>query len=504
MISHKIIIPNVGKRVEKKNQLAWLLASMASQQWESNNLINEMIGNRIIDNAGVAIAAINRDPVCVARSQAMFHTSKNGSTLFGLNNDEKFNCEWAAWANAVAVRELDFHDNIMAKETCHPGDCIPTILAVAQQKKLNGKDLIRGIATSYEIQLRLSMSIALNPNKIDHVGHLGPAITGGIGAMLNLDEETIYQAIQYSAHTSIFTRQGRKGDLSSWKAFAPGLVGRNAIDAIDRAIRGEKGPSPVWEGDYGIVPILLHKENEDIEINLPEKNAPRAGILSTFTKEHSAGYHGNSIIDVAFLLKEKIKDLKEIKKINIYSKKYTHIVMGSGSNDPEKYSPEASRETLDHSAMYIFAVALEDGFWHHETSYSKERKQNPETINLWKKVETFEDPDFNQKYYNEQDPLKKVQGAKIEVIMNDETKITEQLDFANGHPSGKMPFGRNEYIRKMQPLINGFVSHQEELRFVSLINSLEKLNSNEIQNLNLTCDQGTVDLNKNKIEGIFN
>ena len=504
MLSNKITIPSSGKRIEKKNQLAWLLASMAAQPWDSNESINEMVGNRLVDNAGVAIAAINRDPVCVARSQAMFHKNKNGSTLFGLSSDEKFNCEWAAWANAVAVRELDFHDNIMAKETCHPGDCIPTILAVAQQKKLNGKDLIRGIATSYEIQLRLSMSIALNPNKIDHVGHLGPAITGGIGAMLNLDEETIYQAIQYSAHTSIFTRQGRKGDLSSWKAFAPGLVGRNAIDAIDRAIRGEKGPSPVWEGDYGIVPILLHKENEDIEINLPEKNAPRAGILSTFTKEHSAGYHGNSIIDVAFLLKEKIKDLKEIKKINIYSKKYTHIVMGSGSNDPEKYSPEASRETLDHSAMYIFAVALEDGFWHHETSYSKERKQNPETVNLWKKVETFEDPEFNRKYYDEKDPLKKVQGAKIEVIMNDETKITEQLDFANAHPGGKMPFGRNEYIKKMQPLINGFVSHQEELRFVNLINNLEKLNSNEIQNLNLTCDQGTVDLNKNKIEGIFN
>ena len=305
MISNKIIIPSPGKRIEKKKQLAWLLASMAAQSWNSNESIDAMVGNRLIDNAGVAIAAINRAPVCVARSQAMFHKNKNGSTLFGLSSDEKFNCEWAAWANAVAVRELDFHDNIMAKETCHPGDCIPTILAVAQQKKLNGKDLIRGIATSYEIQLRLSMAIALNPNKIDHVGHLGPAITGGIGAMLNLDEETIYQAIQYSAHTSIFTRQGRKGDLSSWKAFAPGLVGKNAIDAIDRAIRGEKGPSPVWEGDYGIVPILLHKENEDIEINLPEKNAPRAGILSTFTKEHSAGYHGNSIIDVAFLLRRK-------------------------------------------------------------------------------------------------------------------------------------------------------------------------------------------------------
>ena len=35
--------------------------------------------------------------------------------------------------------------------------------------------------------------------------------------------------------------------------------------------------------------------------------------------------------------------------------------------------PNASRETLDHSIMYIFAVALEDGNWHHVKSYTKAR-----------------------------------------------------------------------------------------------------------------------------------
>ena len=35
--------------------------------------------------------------------------------------------------------------------------------------------------------------------------------------------------------------------------------------------------------------------------------------------------------------------------------------------------PNASRETLDHSIMYIFAVALEDADWHHIKSYSKSR-----------------------------------------------------------------------------------------------------------------------------------
>ena len=123
---------------------------------------------------------------------------------------------------------------------------------------------------------------------------------------------------------------------------------------------------------------------------------------------------------------------------------------------------------------------------------------------MWRKIETFEDPEFNKKYYDEKEPLKKVQGAKVEITLNDGSIILETLDFANAHPSGTTPFRRNEYIKKMKSLINGFVSHREELRFVQLINNLENLNSDEIQTLNLVCDEGTVDLNKNKINGIFN
>ena len=42
--------------------------------------------------------------------------------------------------------------------------------------------------------------------------------------------------------------------------------------------------------------------------------------------------------------------------------------------------PNASRETLDHSIMYIFAVALEDGDWHHVKSYTKARAKRKSTI----------------------------------------------------------------------------------------------------------------------------
>ena len=77
------------------------------------------------------------------------------------------------------------------------------------------------------------------------------------------------------------------------------------------------------------------------------------------------------MIDIAKKLKVKLENLNAIKKIDIYTSHHTHFVIGTGANDPQKIDPNASRETLDHSIMYIFAVALEDGDWHHIKSYTK-------------------------------------------------------------------------------------------------------------------------------------
>ena len=72
------------------------------------------IGCRIVDNAGVALAAINRHPVATARAMALAHPRAVGATLFGLPPAIRVDAEWAAWANSTAVRELDFHDTFLA------------------------------------------------------------------------------------------------------------------------------------------------------------------------------------------------------------------------------------------------------------------------------------------------------------------------------------------------------------------------------------------------------
>ena len=323
-----------------------------------------MVINRIIDNAAVSAVAATRRPVATARHQALAHPVGSGAKVFGV--DGSYAAEWAAWANAVAVRELDYHDTFLAADYSHPGDNIAPLVAVAQQLDVRGEDLIRGLATAYEVQIALVKGICLHEHRIDHVAHLGPSVAAGLGTMLRLDVHTIYQAIGQALHLTTATRQSRKGAISSWKAFAPAHAAKVAIEAVDRAMRGEGSPAPIWEGEDGVIAWLLSGPGHTYQVPLPAPGEPKRAILESYTKEHSAEYQSQAPIDLARRLRERISNLDEIASIVLHTSHHTHSVIGTGSGDPQKFDPDASRETLDHSLPYIFAVALQDGAWHHE------------------------------------------------------------------------------------------------------------------------------------------
>ncbi len=470
--------------LKKKDQLAWKIAEIASDKAKLNNEAVDMIINRIIDNASVAIASFNRKPVISAREMALAHQRKNGANIFGLNSKIKVDCEWAAWANGTAVRELDYHDTFLAADYSHPGDNIPAILAVAQQKKCNGIDLIRGILTGYEVQVNLVKGICLHEHKIDHIAHLGPSVAAGLGSLLRLNTEIVYQSIQQALHTTISTRQSRKGEISSWKAFAPAHAGKIAIECVDRCMRGEGAPSPIYEGEDSVIAYVLSGPNEKYIVPLPKVNEPKKAILETYTKEHSAEYQSQALIDLARRMNKKIRNISEINKIIIETSHHTHYVIGTGANDPQKMDPYASRETLDHSIMYIFAVALEDGGWHHIKSYTPERARRKSTVNLWQKIITREDKRWTKKYHDK-DPNKKCFGGKVIIKMKDGSTISDEINVADAHPAGKKPFKRNQYIEKFKKLTDGLIYPKESKRFLKFVTNLRSLKAGDLRGLNL-------------------
>ncbi len=484
----------------RSEHLAWKIAQVAADPVAVPDDTAAMVINRIIDNASVSAASVLRRPVTVARRQAQAHPSKPGAAVFGIEGT--YSAEWAAWANGTAVRELDFHDTFLAAEYSHPGDNIPPLVAVAQQLGLSGADLIRGLATAYEIQVDLVKGICLHEHKIDHVAHLGPSVAAGIGTMLRLEPEVIYQAVGQALHLTTATRQSRKGLISSWKAYAPAWAGKVGIEAVDRAMRGEGAPAPIWEGEDGVIAWMLSGKDHTYQVPLPGPGEAKRAILDTYTKEYSAEYQSQALIDLAKRLRERVGDLSQVATIKLHTSHHTHYVIGTGSGDPQKFDPDASRETLDHSVMYIFAVALEDGSWHHVRSYSPERAHRPETIALWRKISTVEDPEWTRRYHST-DPNEKAFGARAEITLASGEVITDELAIADAHPLGARPFERKQYIAKFTELAEGVVTPAEQERFLAAAEGLAGLSGAQLSELNIVVEPAVLSQAPATPDGIF-
>jgi 2-methylcitrate dehydratase len=502
VITHRVKVFPAKVPLPKTEQFAWKIATVATDKAAVDSAAGDMVINRVIDNTGVALAAINRTPAANARTQALAHPRAKGAALFGVASGQRFDCEWAAWANGVAVRELDMHDTFLAADYSHPGDNIPPLLAVAQQCGRSGAQLLRGIVVAYEIQMDLVRAICLHEHKKDHIAHLCPSTAAGIGAMLGLDTGTIYQAVQQAVHVSFTTRQSRKGEISSWKACAPAHAGKLAIEAVDRAMRGEKSPSPIYEGEDSVIAWMLGGKDASYDVPLPAPGEPCRAILDSYTKEHSAEYQAQAWIDLAFKLRKQIADLKSIREIVIHTSHHTHFVIGTGAGDPQKSDPNASRETLDHSIMFIFASALHTGFWHHVKSYAPEVAKHPEVVALWKKIMTREDAGWTRRYHSI-DPKEKAFGGRVEIIFNDGKKIMDEIAVANAHPLGAKPFGRADYIRKFETLTEDLVSSDESKRFLNLVQRLPQLSAAEVGGLNVALPPNKLTCATRDQRGIF-
>jgi 2-methylcitrate dehydratase len=495
---HDVTVHPSKVRLGREEQLAWKIAAVAADPVEVPAETTEMIINRVIDNAAVAIASVNRHPCISARDMALAHphgSGREGAAVFGMPETTRISPEWAAWANGTAVRELDMHDTFLAADYSHPGDNIPPILATAQSLGKSGRDLVRGIATGYEIHIDLVRAICLHEHKIDHIAHLCPAQAAGIGTLLGLPTEVIYQAVQQAVHVSFTTRQSRKGEISSWKAYAPAHAGKLAVEAVDRVMRGEGAPSPIYEGEDSVIAWMLDGPQARYQVPLPGRGEPKRAILDSYTKEHSAEYQSQALIDLAFKMGKQVKNWDDVEEVVIETSHHTHYVIGTGANDPQKMDPKASRETLDHSIMYIVAVALQDGEWHHVRSYAPERAARPDTVRLWHKIHTVEDPKWTERYHaRRHEDL--AFGGRIAIRMKDGSVIADEMAVANAHPLGAAPWTRPQYVKQFETMTQGLITAEESRRFLDACAHLPELKAGELFQLNVAMPDGSVQKGK--------
>ena len=146
-----------------------------------------MIGNRIIDNAAVAAASINRRPVVTARAQALAHPTQPGATSSACRPAQRVVAGMGGLGERRRGARTRFPRHVsrrrlFASRRQHPAD--PGGGAALRHRR--ARTWCAALATGYEIQVDLVKGICLHEHKIDHIAHLGPSAAAGIGALLGL------------------------------------------------------------------------------------------------------------------------------------------------------------------------------------------------------------------------------------------------------------------------------------------------------------------------------
>jgi len=380
------------------------------------------VERRILDAIGVAVAGFGEPAAVAARAVALQQRRPDGAVVWGAA--DRAQAEVAGFANATAVRCLDYNDTYLSLEPLHPSDAIAPLLALAETERRSGADLVAAIAIAYEVAVRLCDAGSLRAHGWDHVNHLGVGVACAAARLLGLDEERTGHAIALAVVPHSAMRQTRVGELSMWKGVAAAEASRNAVFAARLAAAGMTGPARAFDGEMGYVRQLLGGELEDGALQPIARREPPSAILSTYVKRWPVEYHAQSAVDAALEVRAALGELppERLASVRIETFEASYQII---AKDPEKWDPR-TRETADHSLQYIAVAALLDADVTLAT-FDEARFRDPETLAILRERVTVEEDETLSRGYPQGIP------NRITVRTIDAAEATSEVSHPLGH-----------------------------------------------------------------------
>ncbi len=417
------------------------------------------IKRRIMDSIGVAIAAFAEDAPKAVRAYAYAMATSHGATLWG--TPVRTSPEIAGFVNGVMVRYLDYNDTYLSKEPLHPSDMIPALMALAEWRDTDSRDLLTAIAIAYEIGVCLCDAASLRAHRWDHVNYIAIGTACGAAKILGLSREAIEHAIAMAIVPHAAMRQTRAGELSMWKGAAAANAARNGVFAALLAAHGMTGPYQPFTGEMGFFRQLLHGETFDDAALVPlREKRPPGRIMDTYIKYWPVEYHAQSAVDAALQIRREIDDPRQIASVHIDTFRAAYEII---AKDPEKWAPQ-TRETADHSLPYITLVALLDGDVT-AASFSHARITDPHIRTLLRDHTTLrEDPELTAGY---------PEGIpnRITVRTRDGRTFVQEVRYPRGHAQN--PMTDDEVVQKLYKNVQRFWNALQIQRIVDCIWNLE-------------------------------
>jgi 2-methylcitrate dehydratase len=424
----------------------------------------EQLKLRVLDSLGVALGALDGEPVRMVREQV---EEFGGAPLCTLIGGGKSAPDRGALYNGALVRYLDFNDSYLAPgETCHPSDNLAPVLAAAEYAHADGRTLLSALAVAYQVQNRLSEVAPVRAKGFDHTTQGAYAVAAGVSRALGLDERHTANAIAIAGTSLNALRVTRTGGLSHWKGLAYPATAFAATHAAFLAMRGVTGPREVFEGNKGFIEAIAGP----FEIDWSQESLE--SVRRTILKRYNAEIHSQSAIEALLELRARHNlTADQVERIELDTFQVAYDIIGGGEEGDKR--EVRSKEEADHSLPYLLAVALLDGQVLPE-QYLPERILSADVQELLRRVEVRPDPELSRRFPDQH-------SARVRVCLRDGRMLErEQHDYEGFHTR---PMGWDAVAAKFDRLAEHHVDPGRRARIRDAVSELDELGVEDLTGL---------------------
>ncbi|MFV2066042.1 MAG: MmgE/PrpD family protein [Pirellulales bacterium] len=369
---------------------------------------------------GASALAMRTNAPTVLRQEAFCYRSvepRQGVPCFG--SSQRVMPEKAVLANCAAVREWDANGTNFGFNPARGAtrgefghnDFYPVVVAAAQLAGWDGIQTTQAMICLDEIRGRLAEVFSLKQHKIDHVLHGAIASAAVYAAMLGASVDEIESALGLVVAHSVPFRAIRAGhQLSDSKGASAAISAEQAVIAVQRAMRGFVGPADIFRNPEAVFCWFEKPERPDespFDLTLATAGTDFAVMGMHFKLglyEHQSAGAIQALIDLLQRYPQVATDPGEIDRVRIRIYQPALGIIG----DPAKRDPR-TRQSADHSMVYIIATLLRKAIQGHEASwealmllpddYQPPSLFDPLTRELIERIEFVHGgPDYDAKY----------------------------------------------------------------------------------------------------------
>lgn len=299
----------------------------------------------------------------------------------------------AALVNGTQAHAFELDDYHLGAKL-HPGAVVvPAVLSAATMRRRSAEDLLAAIIVGYEVMVRVSL--AADASNVRRRGWHLTGVAGPLGAaaaagrVLGLDRRELLHALgiagSFSSGLFAFSREG-----AMIKRLHAGRAAEGGILAAELALDGFTGPSEVLEAeDGGLLQAISDRGDPG---RLVAGLGRRLAITEVAVKPYPCCGSLHSSVDVLLDLvgahQVAADDIEEVAVFNaaVVGEQCGYVYSGAGG------VLEAQM-----SMQYCLAVAAVDRRLSTD-QFTQERRQDPEVLDLARRVTFRLDQDIDQAY----------------------------------------------------------------------------------------------------------